>query len=72
MPHGVKIRRYVDCSVLSYIPYKDIQKEGIRQFSATTPAFVLYSFADITDAQMALDAVKADAYCLQLVFPANY
>jgi len=56
-----------DCSILSYIPYKDIQKEGIRQFSGTTPAFVLYSFADITDAQMALDAVKADAYCLQLV-----
>jgi hypothetical protein len=28
---------------------------------------VLYSFADIQDAEMAQDAVKADAYCIQLV-----
>ena len=56
-----------DCSLLSYIPFSDIQKEGIQRFSGDTPAFVLYSFSDISDAQMAKDAVKADAYCLQLV-----
>jgi hypothetical protein len=28
---------------------------------------VLFSFADIRDATMAKEAVKADAYCLQLV-----
>jgi hypothetical protein len=44
-----------------------VQKEAIRKFSADTPAFVLYSFADIRDAEMAREAVKADAYCLQLV-----
>jgi hypothetical protein len=44
-----------------------VQKEAIQKFSADTPAFVLYSFADIRDAQMAREAVKADAYCLQLV-----
>jgi hypothetical protein len=32
-----------------------------------TPAFVLYSFADIKDTKTAQEAVKADAYCLQLV-----
>jgi hypothetical protein len=52
---------------LPYIPFPDIQKEGIQRFSGTTPAFILYSFADISDAQMAREAVKADAYCLQLV-----
>ena len=56
-----------DCSILSYIPYPDIQKEGIKRFSVGTPAFVLYSFADIQDTQMAQDAVNADAYCIQLV-----
>jgi hypothetical protein len=57
----------VDCTVLPYIPYPDIQKEAIQKFSADTPAFVLYSFADIRDTQTAREAVKADAYCLQLV-----
>ena len=57
----------VDCSVLSHIPYPDVQKEGIRKFAGNTPAFVLYSHADIGDAEMAQDAVKADAYCIQLV-----
>ena len=56
-----------DCSLLSLIPFSDVQKEGIQRFSGDTPAFVLYSFSDISDAQMAKDAVKADAYCLQLV-----
>jgi hypothetical protein len=36
-------------------------------FSGDMPAFVLYSFTDIRDAEMAQDAVKADAYCIQLV-----
>jgi hypothetical protein len=57
----------VDCTVLPHIPYPDVQKEGIQKFSADTPAFVLYSFTDITDAKTAQEAVKADAYCLQLV-----
>jgi hypothetical protein len=57
----------VDCTVLSCIPYPDVQKEAIQKFSANTPAFVLYSFTDITDAKTAKEAVKADAYCLQLV-----
>jgi hypothetical protein len=56
-----------DCSILPYIPFPDVQKEGIQRFASDTPAFVLYSFADIQDAKMALEAVKADAYCLQLV-----
>ena len=56
-----------DCTVLPHIPYPDVRKEAIQKFSGNTPAFVLYSFADITDAQMAREAVKADAYCLQLV-----
>jgi hypothetical protein len=56
-----------DCTLLSRIPFSDVQKEAIQKFSANTPAFVLYSFADITDAKMAQNAVKADAYCLQLV-----
>jgi hypothetical protein len=57
----------VDCTVLSHIPYPDVQKGGIQKFSGNTPAFVLYSFTDITDAKTAQEAVKADAYCLQLV-----
>jgi hypothetical protein len=57
----------VDCTVLPHIPYPDVQKEGIQKFSANTPAFTVYSFADIRDAQMAREAVKADAYCIQLV-----
>jgi hypothetical protein len=56
-----------DCTLLPHIPFPDVQKEGIRKFSRDTPAFVLYSFADIRDAQTAREAVKADAYCLQLV-----
>jgi hypothetical protein len=56
-----------DCTVLPYIPFPDVQKEGIQKFSHDTPAFVLYSFADIRDVQMAREAVKADAYCIQLV-----
>ncbi|MDR1339984.1 MAG: hypothetical protein LBK58_08040 [Prevotellaceae bacterium] len=58
----------VDCTVLPHIPYPDVQKEGIQKFiSSGTPAFVVYSFADIRDAKTAREAVKADAYCLQLV-----
>jgi hypothetical protein len=57
----------VDCTVLPHIPFTDVQKEGIQRFSGDTPAFVLYSFTDIRDAQMAREAVKADAYCIQLV-----
>jgi len=56
-----------DCCILPYIPFPDVQKEGIQKFSADTPAFVLYSFTDIYDAKMAHDAVKEDAYCIQLV-----
>ena len=57
----------VDCTILPLIPFPDVQKEGIKKFSDDTPEFVLYSFSDISDAQMAHDAVKADAYCLQFV-----
>jgi len=56
-----------DCSILPYIPFADVQKEGVQRFSGNTSAFVLYSFADIRDAEMAQNAVKADAYCIQLV-----
>jgi hypothetical protein len=56
-----------DCTLLPHIPFPDVQKEGIQRFSGDTQAFVLYSFADIRDAQMAREAVKADAYCIQLV-----
>ena len=56
----------VDCTILSKIPFHSVQKEGIQRFN-DVPAFVLYSFVDIRDAKMAQDAVKADAYCLQLV-----
>jgi hypothetical protein len=58
----------VACTVLPHIPYPDVQKEAVRQFiSSGTPAFVAYSFVDITDMQTAKEAVKADAYCLQFV-----
>jgi len=55
-----------DCSILSQIPFPDIREEGIQRFT-DVPAFVLYSFIDIGNLQMARKAVKADAYCLQLV-----
>jgi hypothetical protein len=58
----------VGVGMLSHIPYPDVQKEGVQKFIASGNAhFIVYSFADIQDAQMAKDAVKADAYCLQLV-----
>jgi hypothetical protein len=57
----------VDCTILPHIPYHDVQKEGIQKFAGNTPAFVLYSFTDIKDAKTAQEAVKADAYCIQLV-----
>jgi len=56
-----------DCTILPYIPYLEVLKEGIRRFSTDTPAFVLYSIADIRDTEMAHTAVRADAYCIQLV-----
>jgi len=56
-----------DCKILPYIPFLDVQKEGIERFSATTEPFILYSFADMQNAKMAQEAVKADAYCIQLV-----
>ena len=56
-----------DITLFPYIPYLDVQKEAVQRFSGNTPAFVLYSFADIKDKEMAQDAVKADAYCIQLV-----
>jgi hypothetical protein len=57
-----------DLYILSKIPFVEVQKEAIKKFSDEgNPAFVLYSFTGISDAQMAREAVKADAYCLQLV-----
>jgi hypothetical protein len=57
-----------DLDILSKIPYPEVQKEAIKKFlDEDNPAFVVYSFADIMDAKMAKDAVKADAYCLQFV-----
>jgi hypothetical protein len=56
-----------DVAILPYIPFPDVQKEGIEKFAATTEPFILYSFADIQDAKMAQEAVKACAYCIQLV-----
>ena len=56
-----------DVAIFPYIPYYDVQKQAIQQFTGNTPAFLLYSYADIQDAKMAQDAVKADAYCIQLV-----
>jgi hypothetical protein len=61
------IAKDADCTVLPHIPFPDVQKAGIQRFSGDTPAFVLYSFADIRDTQTAREAVKADAYCIQLV-----
>ena len=56
-----------DCTILPHIPFPDVQKEGVQRFSGNTEAFILYSFADMQDAKMAQEAVKADAYCIQLV-----
>jgi len=62
------ISKDADADMLSNIPYPEVQKEAIKMFMDRGDApFVIYSFADITDAEMAQDAVKADAYCLQLV-----
>ena len=57
----------VDCSILALIPFPDVQKEGIKRLSVHSPAFVVYSFADIRDAEMAQEAVKAEAYCIHFV-----
>jgi hypothetical protein len=57
----------VDYTILPYIPFPDVQKEAIERFSGDTPAFLLFSYADIQDAKTAREAVKADAYCIQLV-----
>ena len=56
-----------DCTILPYIPFPDVQKEGIQRFSGNTEAFILYSFTDMQNAKIAEEAVKADAYCIQLV-----
>ena len=56
-----------DCRIMPHIPFPDVQKEGIERFKGDTPAFILYSFADIQDTKIAQEAVKADAYCIQLV-----
>lgn len=57
-----------DCTILPYIPFPDVQREGVMQFLRNNePPFVVYSFADMQDAKMAQEAVKADAYCIQLV-----
>ena len=56
-----------DCTILPYIPFSDVQKEGVQRFSGNTDAFILYSFTDMQDAKMAQAAVKENAYCIQLV-----
>jgi hypothetical protein len=57
-----------DLDILSKIPFPEVQKEGIKKFlEAGNPPFIVYSFSGINDAEMAKDAVKADAYCLQFV-----
>jgi hypothetical protein len=57
-----------DLDILSKIPFLDVQKEGIKKFmEAGNSPFIVYSFSGINDAEMAKDAVKADAYCLQFV-----
>jgi hypothetical protein len=57
-----------DLYILSKIPFVEVQKEAIKKFSdEANPAFVLYNFTGISDAEMAKNAVKADAYCLQFV-----
>jgi hypothetical protein len=58
----------VDLDILSKIPYPTVQKEAIKMFlDEGNHPFVIYSFANISDASMALNAVQGDAYCLQLV-----
>ena len=57
-----------EMDVLALIPYPEVQKEGIKKFlDEGSHPFVVYSFADITDAYMALDAVGRHGYCLQFV-----
>jgi len=56
-----------DCTIIPQIPYFDVQKEAAKKFSEKEPAFVVYSFIDTWDKEMAEDAVKKDAYCIQLV-----
>jgi hypothetical protein len=57
-----------DLDILSKIPYPEVQKEAIKMFlDEGNKPFVIYSFAGISDVQMAQDAVKGDAYCLQFV-----
>ena len=57
-----------DCTLLSTISFHDVQREGIKQFlSNNEPPFVVYSFADMQNEKMAQEAVKTDAYCIQLV-----
>ncbi|KAA6300739.1 MAG: hypothetical protein EZS26_003104 [Candidatus Ordinivivax streblomastigis] len=57
-----------DLDILSKIPYLEVQKEAIKMFlEVGNKPFIIYSFAGISDAQMARDAVKGDAYCLQFV-----
>jgi cupin superfamily acireductone dioxygenase involved in methionine salvage len=54
--------------ILSKIPFCEVQKEAIKMFlDEGNSSFVVYSFADISDASMALNAVESDAYCLQFV-----
>jgi len=58
----------VDLDILSKIPFPAVEKEAIKKFlDEGNKPFVVYSFANISDESMALDAVKRDAYCLQLV-----
>jgi hypothetical protein len=56
-----------DCTILPHIPHLDVQREGIERFLKDTPPFIVYSFAEMQDAKMAQEAVKADAYCIQLL-----
>jgi len=57
-----------DLDILWKIPYPEVQKEAIKMFiDKGSDPFVVYSFADITDKQMAQDAIQANAYCIQLV-----
>jgi hypothetical protein len=55
----------VDCTVLPYIPYPDIQKEGIKKILGDTPAFVLYSFTDMTETKTAQETEACLFSCLQ-------
>jgi len=56
-----------DCKILPHIPFQDVQKEGIERFLATTEPFIVYSFADMQNANMAQEAVQKEAYCIYLV-----